>query len=152
MSRADRRREAKLAGVPWRDIRAAEKAEGVALRMDPAQARAALARWAAEPGRTQAEIDALNGAMPASAAVEALIRHTFEEDCGTGARYLRSELGRRGEHATVAVQFEMIPEGRQFNLDGVIRSEGEEGLRAAVLKIADIARNIRDHIKPETKQ
>lgn len=60
MSRADRRREAKAAGVPWRDIRAAEKAEGVALRMLPSEAREALARWAAQPGRSQAEVDALN--------------------------------------------------------------------------------------------
>lgn len=59
-NRADRRREAKRARVSWRDIRAAEKAEGVALRMSPVEAREALARWAAQPGRSQAEVDALN--------------------------------------------------------------------------------------------
>lgn len=60
MSRADRRREAKQAGVPWHDIRAAEKAEGVALRLSPDEAQAALARWAAQLGRSQAEVDAMN--------------------------------------------------------------------------------------------
>lgn len=60
MNRQKRRREAKQGGIPWRDMRAAEKAAAVALRMSPVQAREALARWAAQPGRSQAEVDALN--------------------------------------------------------------------------------------------
>lgn len=67
MNRSDRRRAAKQAGINWRDHagdrhreRAAIEAERVALRMSPEEARATLARWAAQPGRSQAEIDALN--------------------------------------------------------------------------------------------
>lgn len=74
------------------------------------------------------------------------IRKTFKANCGPGARYLSHELQQRGEYNTVAIQFEMVPEGRRFNLDGVIH-EGEtedDQLRNAVLKIAGKTRHIRD--------
>lgn len=58
MNRAARRRAAKEAGIPWAD----QRAEAEALKLSPARARELLALWAAQPGRTQAEIDALNGA------------------------------------------------------------------------------------------
>jgi hypothetical protein len=77
------------------------------------------------------------------------IRKIFNANCGKGARYLGSELRDRGEHATVAIQFEMIPEGRKFDLDCVIRYDGDEGVRRAVMRIAEIASNIREHIKPD---
>jgi hypothetical protein len=64
LSRADRRRDAKLAGQPWADVQTAARAEKVALRMTPAQAREQLARWAAQPGRTADEVAALNRDMP----------------------------------------------------------------------------------------
>lgn len=151
MNRHERRKADKLAGIAARDRRAAADAEKVALQLSPMEARQVLARWAAKGGHLQAEVDALNGrALPAD--VEMAVYAIFTANCGMGARYLRSELSKRGEHNTIAVQFEMIPEGRQFNLDGVIRGEGDEALRAAVLKIADIAANIRDHIKPDSER
>lgn len=73
------------------------------------------------------------------------IRKIFKANCGSGAVYLGSALRRRDVHETVAVQFEIIPEGRKFDLDSVIH-EGDtpdERLRNAVLKIAGIAKNIR---------
>ena len=73
------------------------------------------------------------------------IRRLFKKNCGSGARYLGSQLQQRGEHNTVLVTFEIVPEGRKFNLDGVLH-EGDtpdERLERAVLKIAGIAKNIR---------
>lgn len=73
------------------------------------------------------------------------IRRIFKKNCGSGARYLGSELSQRGEHNTVAVTFEIVPEGRRFNLDGVLH-EGDtpdEQMECAVIKIAGIAKNIR---------
>lgn len=74
------------------------------------------------------------------------IRKLFKANCGPGAVYLGSELQQRGEYNTVAVQFELVPEGRKFNLDGILH-EGETDdvqLENAVLKIAAIARNVRE--------
>lgn len=59
MNREQRRRV--LGGRAYADKRKAERAEGVALRLTPAQAREQLARWAARPGHSQAEVDRLNG-------------------------------------------------------------------------------------------
>lgn len=70
-NRASRRKAVKEAGGDWRQLQAskrlreeyAERAaamEAAALRMSPEEARAMLARWAARPGRTQGEVDALN--------------------------------------------------------------------------------------------
>lgn len=67
MNRRDRRRAAKLAGRDWRDeapIRKleanSERLEAAALRLPPEVAREMLARWAAQRGHSQAEVDALN--------------------------------------------------------------------------------------------
>lgn len=64
MNRKDRRHAAKADGVGWADVRRARRAQEVALRLTPEQAREALARWAAHPGRSQADVDALNRDMP----------------------------------------------------------------------------------------
>lgn len=72
-------------------------------------------------------------------------RRIFKANCGSGARFVSSELVHRGDHNTVKVRFQMIPEGRTFDLDGVLH-EGDtpdEQLERAVLKIARIAKNIR---------
>jgi hypothetical protein len=58
MNRADRR--AQLRGK-FKVVQEAKRIEQRALRMTPAQARELLARWAAKQGRTQAEVDAMNG-------------------------------------------------------------------------------------------
>lgn len=73
------------------------------------------------------------------------IRKMFKANCGSGARYLGSELRQRGEHNTVLVTFEIVPEGRKFNLDGVLHEgdTADEQLERAVVKIAGIAKNIR---------
>lgn len=67
MNRSDRRRlardEGKSFAAEQRMRREAERAERAALRLTPEQARETLARWAAQPGRSQAEVDALNGAQ-----------------------------------------------------------------------------------------
>lgn len=68
MNRQARRRSAARQGIPWRKAQAerifrdgADRAiENVALRMSPDEAREALAKWAARPGRTQDEVDAMN--------------------------------------------------------------------------------------------
>lgn len=73
------------------------------------------------------------------------IRRIFKKNCGSGARYLGSELRQRGEHNTVRVRFQIEPEGRTFDLDGVLH-EGDtpdEQMERAVVKIAGIAKNIR---------
>ena len=70
----------------------------------------------------------------------------FTEHCGPGAKYLHSEPRMRGPHKTIAVVFEMVPEGRKFDLDQVVR---DDDIEDAVIKIAEIAKNIREHIKPE---
>lgn len=57
MNRADRRRIAAKAGKPMGRLSEVERS---ALNLTPDEARAMLARWAAMPGRTQAEVDALN--------------------------------------------------------------------------------------------
>lgn len=74
------------------------------------------------------------------------VRKLFKAHCGVGAVYLGSEIRQRGEHNVVAIQFEMVPEGRKFDLDGVLHEgEGEdEQIENAVLKIAHKARHIRD--------
>lgn len=73
------------------------------------------------------------------------IRRLFKKNCGSGARFLASQLQQRGEHNTVLVTFEIVSEGRRFNLDGVLHEgdTADEQLERAVLKIAGIAKNIR---------
>lgn len=70
MNRNERRRRAARDGIPWARAQqehyfregAKRAEENIALRMTPEEAREALAKWAARPGRTQAEVDALNAA------------------------------------------------------------------------------------------
>lgn len=73
------------------------------------------------------------------------IRKLFKRNCGSGARYLGSELRQRGEHNTVRVRFQIEPEGRTFDLDGVLHDGDtpDEQMERAVIKIAGIAKNIR---------
>jgi hypothetical protein len=73
------------------------------------------------------------------------IRRIFKKHCGRGALYLGSELQQRGEHNTVMVTFEIVPEGWKFQLDGVLHcgETHDEQLTNAVLRIAEIAKNIR---------
>lgn len=74
------------------------------------------------------------------------IRKLFKLHCGPGAVYLGSHFDFRGEHKTVVVAFEIIPEAGKFRLDGVLH-EGEtddEITENAVIKIAGIAKNIRE--------
>lgn len=65
MNRHQRRGHVKRAGGDWhreqRAKRHADEMDTTALRMSPEEARRALAAWAAVPGRTQAEVDAMNG-------------------------------------------------------------------------------------------
>jgi hypothetical protein len=74
------------------------------------------------------------------------VRQLFKANCGPGAVYLGSEVRQRGDHNTIAIQFEIIPEGRKFDLDGVLHQgdSHDAQLENAVLKIAGIARNIRE--------
>ena len=74
------------------------------------------------------------------------VRDVFKAHCGDGARYVSSETGQRDGHETIIVTFETVPEGRRFRLDGVVREAGIDG---AVMKIADIAKNVREHIKTD---
>lgn len=64
-NRASRRKAVKAAGGDWPREQAAKRHADVmdttALRMFPDEARRALAEWAARPGHSQAEVDALNG-------------------------------------------------------------------------------------------
>jgi hypothetical protein len=67
LNRQQRRSSAARQGIPWRQAQierllrdGADRAESLAVRMSPEDAREALARWAAVPGRTQAEVDAMN--------------------------------------------------------------------------------------------
>lgn len=64
MNRHQRRGHVKRASGDWRREqrakRHADEMDTTALRMSPEDARRALAAWAAVPGRTQAEVDALN--------------------------------------------------------------------------------------------
>lgn len=70
MSRAERRGRVKRAGGDWRREQAAKRqadaSDRMALQMSPTDARRALAAWAAQPGRSQAEVDALNRGAGAS--------------------------------------------------------------------------------------
>lgn len=63
-NRHARRRAVKQGGGNWRRERAAKRAadasDWVALLMPPLDARRILAEWAGRPGRTQADVDALN--------------------------------------------------------------------------------------------
>lgn len=73
------------------------------------------------------------------------VRRLFKKNCGSGARFINHELVQRGEHNTVKVRFQMIPESRTFDLDGVLHvgDTPDEQLENAVLRIAEIAKNIR---------
>jgi hypothetical protein len=68
MSRHERRARAKEAGIDWRAAqqakRHADRIESGVLRMSPAKARELLAMWAAIPGRSQEEVDAMNSLEP----------------------------------------------------------------------------------------
>lgn len=63
-NRSARRHHVKQAGGSWRREqrakRHADEMDTTALRTSPEDARRMLAAWAAIPGRTQAEVDALN--------------------------------------------------------------------------------------------
>lgn len=80
---------------------------------------------------------------PAGAVIN--VRKLFKANCGPGAVYLGSEVRQRGEHNVIAIQFEIVPEGRRFDLDGVLHPSGsdDEQMENAVLRIATIAKNIR---------
>lgn len=64
MSRRHRRRAAKEAGLDWRAnqraSRTAARVERAVLGMRPDEARKILAEWAAQTGRSQADVDAMN--------------------------------------------------------------------------------------------
>lgn len=68
LNRNQRRRQAAQEGKPWRKAQeerlfreGRERAiENAAIRMTPQEAREALAAWAAIPGRSQKEVDAMN--------------------------------------------------------------------------------------------
>ena len=64
MSRHDRRRRAKEAGLDWRAnqraSRAAARVEKAVLEMRSDEARKILAEWAAETGRSQTYVDEIN--------------------------------------------------------------------------------------------
>lgn len=141
MNRAARRRAQRR---QFKAVQAVKRLEKRAHGMTPMQAREELANWARQRGHSQAEIDAMNGR--ASMAID--VEQIFRENCGTAAKYLASEMRDRQGFKCLAIQFEMVPEGRKFDLDTVLRGDGDEALRAAVLKIADIAKNIREHIEP----
>ena len=72
MSRHDRRREAKLSGLGWRAAQLAKYEADIRLmgrlREPSLESRRALAEWAARPGRTQAEVDAMNARVGDAAA------------------------------------------------------------------------------------
>jgi len=65
MNRSDRRRAAREAGIDFAAQQRAERdtarLEAACLKLSPATARKILAEWAAKPGRSQAEVDAMNG-------------------------------------------------------------------------------------------
>lgn len=65
MNRSQRRGHVKRSGGNWPREQAAKRSadasDWVALQMSPDGARRALAEWADRPGRSQAEVDALNG-------------------------------------------------------------------------------------------
>lgn len=73
------------------------------------------------------------------------IRKLFKANCGSGAVYLDSKFDQRGEHNVVQISFEIIPEGRKFQVDGVLHQGDTDDamVENAVLKIAGIAKNIR---------
>lgn len=64
MSRHERRRRAKEAGLDWRANQRASRAnsriEAAVLAMRPDEARRILAEWAAETGRSQTYVDEMN--------------------------------------------------------------------------------------------
>lgn len=65
MNRHQQRAAAAQAGIAWRKW-VHDRLLREAPKMSQAEAREALARWAAQPGRTQAEVDALNARAGAS--------------------------------------------------------------------------------------
>ena len=64
VNRHQRRSASKSAGLDWRAnqeaSRRAAQMEAAALAMTPQAARRKLAEWAARPGRSQAEVNAMN--------------------------------------------------------------------------------------------
>lgn len=64
-NRHARRRAVKNSGRNWHREqgakRAADRSDRTALQTSPEEARRLLAEWAAKPGRTQSDVDALNG-------------------------------------------------------------------------------------------
>lgn len=143
MNRAARRRAQR---GQFKAVQAAKRLEKRAHGMTPAEARQALGEWAALTGRSQDEVDALNG----KGAMALNVRKLFNDNCGAGARYVESEFipGGEGVFDKLQLRFRMVPEGRIFNLDHTFRESGPAAFEAGVLKLAAIARDIRDHIKP----
>lgn len=84
MNRHGRRAAARKAGKAWWRAQeerlflegAARAEQNIALHMSPADAREMLAKWAAIPGRSQVEVDALNRSAGASTA-----QTSAEETC-----------------------------------------------------------------------
>lgn len=75
------------------------------------------------------------------------VKRLFKANCGPGARYISHTFGELGEFKAVIFQFAMEPEGRVFNSTQVIRGPSDSDLEVAVLKVAAIARDIREHVK-----
>lgn len=142
MNRADRRR---TQGKQFKAVQEAKRVEKRSWRMTPMQAREALGKWARQAGHTQEEIDRLNGRI----AVPIDVKGLFEANCGPRARYLAHEKRTRAGFDTIAIQFEIIPEKRQFDFDQVVRGTSDDDYRLAVMKVAEIAKDIRSHLKPD---
>lgn len=74
------------------------------------------------------------------------IRQTFTSHCGDGSKYVSHSGAIRDDCPVISIRFDMVPEGRQFELDGVIHGPARHDLRNAVVRIATIARDIREHL------
>jgi len=75
------------------------------------------------------------------------IKAIFKANCGPGARYVSHSIAERDGLKCLLLRFQMVPEGRLFDLDHAFREYNDDGIERGVLKVAAIARDVREHIK-----
>lgn len=150
MNRGERRRAARVTtgkslGEIKRQQDEAEEAQRAALTLSPEKARELLGKFAAQPGRTQADVDGLNRALIAAKKLGdewmAKIAPLLQPHIEPLAMDATSEPGMDA----MVLQFKLMPEDRIFKMSQAIT--GPDGnlrdIDWCIERLAGVVNNIR---------
>lgn len=151
MNRKDRRRIAKVQtgeslGELKRRAELTDEAQATALTISPEKARELLGKFAAQPGRTQADVDALNKALVDAkrqgdewmAKIKPLLQPHIEA--------VAMDSASNPDMEAMVLQFKLMPENRIFKMSQAIT--GPDGnlrdIDWCLQRLAGVVNNIRE--------